>query len=67
MMIPDLTDTFLAYCSRHRTPATLAFYRSRLKRFCQRFNDRELNTLTPLEIDEYLDDRELADAQDLVE
>src|SRR6516225_8857993 len=54
MLIPDLTEKFLAYCSRHRTPATLAFYRARLKRFCQEFNDRGLGSLTPLEIDEHL-------------
>ena len=30
------------------------FYRTRLKRFCQAYNARELSTLTPLEIDEHL-------------
>ncbi len=54
MLIPELTGTFLAYCSRHRSPATVVFYRSRLKRFCERFNTRELSTLTPLEVDEHL-------------
>ena len=53
-MIPELTDKFLAYCSRHRAPATVGFYRTRLKRFCREFNDRELASLTPLEIDEHL-------------
>jgi integrase len=54
MLIPELIDTFLAYCSRHRTPATVAFYRARLKKFRCEFNAREMNSLTPLEIDEHL-------------
>ncbi len=54
MLIPELTDKFLAYCSRHRAPATVGFYRTRLKKFCREFNDRELTSLTPLEIDEHL-------------
>ena len=54
MLIPELTDKFLAYCSRHRAPATVGFYRTRLRRFCREFNDRELASLTPLEIDEHL-------------
>ena len=54
MLIPELIATFLSYCSRHRTPATLAFYRARLKKFCREFNARELASLTPLEIDEHL-------------
>ena len=47
-------DMFLAYCVRHRTPATVAFYRARLKKFCCEFNGREFASLTPLEIDEHL-------------
>jgi len=31
-----------------------AFYRARLKKFCRKFNARELASLTPLEIDEHL-------------
>src|SRR5579872_4383252 len=54
MLIPELTDKFLAYCSRHRAPATLEFYRTRLKKFCREFNDRGVGSLTPLEIDEHL-------------
>jgi hypothetical protein len=54
MLVSELTEKFLAYCIRHRSPATLAFYRARLKAFCQRFNARELVTLTALEIDEHL-------------
>src|SRR4029450_7560740 len=54
MTIHELTEEFLAYCSRHRTPATLAFYRTRLKKFRDQFNARELGTLTPLEIDQHL-------------
>src|SRR6516162_1041511 len=54
MLIPELTDKFLAYCSRHRAPATVGFYRTRLKKFCRAFNDRELASLTALEIDEHL-------------
>jgi integrase len=54
MLIRELIDTFHSWCSRHRTPATCAFYRTRLRRFCQKFNARELGSLTPLEVDEYL-------------
>lgn len=54
MLIGDLIDKFFAWNSRHRSPATLAFYRTRLKKFCEQFNARELATLTPLEIDEHL-------------
>ena len=54
MLIGQLIECFLSYCSRHRSPATLAFYRARLKKFCHDFNARELGSLTPLEIDEHL-------------
>ena len=54
MLIPELTDKFLAYCSRHRAPSTLEFYRSRLKKFREQYNARDLSSLTPLEIDEHL-------------
>src|SRR5262245_38412058 len=54
MRISQLTEAFLAYCSRHRQPSTVAFYRTRLSKFCQQFNSRELASLTPLEIDEHL-------------
>jgi integrase len=56
MLISELTEAFLAYCSRHRAPSTVAFYRTRLRKFCERFNARELATITPLEIDEHLAD-----------
>ena len=46
MLIPELRDRFLAFCSRNRAPATLEFYRARLKRFCEQYNARELGTLT---------------------
>jgi integrase len=54
MLIRDLMDTFICWNSRHRAPATVAFYRTRLKRFCQAYNARDLASLTPLEVDEYL-------------
>src|SRR5258707_15006556 len=54
MTIPELTDKFLAYCCRRRAAATLGFYRTRLRQFCRKYNDRDLASLTPLEIDEYL-------------
>ena len=54
MTILELTDKFLAWNSRHRSPATLAFYRARLKKFRETFHTRELESLTPLEIDEHL-------------
>jgi integrase len=54
MLIPELTDKFLSYCSRHRSPATLGFYRARLKKFSEAYNARELPSLSPLEIDDHL-------------
>jgi integrase len=54
MLIDDLIDEFFTWNSRHRSPATLAFYRTRLKKFSRDFNGRELGSLTPLEIDEHL-------------
>jgi hypothetical protein len=54
MHINELTDRFLAWCSRHRAPATVGFYRTRLKKFREQYNGRALGTLTPLEIDEHL-------------
>lgn len=33
---------------------TAAFYRTRVRQFCRKFNDRDLASLTPLEIDEHL-------------
>jgi hypothetical protein len=54
MFIHELTQKSFAYCSRHRSPATLVFYRARLKTFCREFNDRDMGTLTPLEIEEHV-------------
>jgi integrase len=54
MLIHELTEKFLTYCAHHRSPATRAFYHTRLRKFCQRFNSRDLAALTPLEIDEHL-------------
>jgi integrase len=56
MQIQELTEKFIAYCSRHRSPSTVAFYRTRLRKFCEQFNSRELASLTPLEVDEHLAD-----------
>jgi prepilin-type N-terminal cleavage/methylation domain-containing protein len=49
-----MIEQFLAYCSRHRSPSTLAFYRARLKKFQEKYNSRDFRSLTPLEIDEHL-------------
>jgi integrase len=54
MLIGELISTFIAWNTRHRAPATVAFYRARLKKFCEAYNARELDSLTPLEIDEHL-------------
>jgi hypothetical protein len=59
MPIDKLIDRFLAWCSRHRVPATCRFYRTRLRMFRGVHGGREFATLSPLEIDEYL---ALADA-----
>src|SRR5579872_5673112 len=55
MQIDELTDKFFAWNGRNRPPATVAFYRARLKKFCEAYNARDLASLTPLEIDEHLD------------
>lgn len=54
MLIGELMEKFSTWNARHRSPATVAFYKTRLRLFCQMFNDRELVSLTPLEIDEHL-------------
>ena len=54
MLIGELIATFTSWNTRHRAPATVGFYRARLKRFCEAYNARDLSFLTPLEIDEYL-------------
>jgi integrase len=54
MLIADLNEEFLAWCSRHRAPATVEFYRTRLRQFCRKYNERDFASLTPLEIDEHL-------------
>jgi site-specific recombinase XerD len=64
MLIGEAAHAFIAWCSRHRSAATVGFYRTRLRRFWRQYNDRDLATLTPLEIDEYLADagREMSDS-----
>ena len=54
MQIHELTAKFFAWNSRNRAPATVAFYRARLKKFHDAYNTRDLASLTPLEIDEHL-------------
>jgi len=61
MLVPDLIAAFLAWNSRHRAPATVRFYASRLRLFRAKFADREFSAdvgavrgITALEIDEYL-------------
>jgi integrase len=54
MQINEIMEEFDAWNSRHRAPATVAFYRARLKKFCEAYNARDLASLTSLEIDEHL-------------
>src|SRR5471030_1650832 len=54
MKISELTSAFFAWNLRNRAPATVAFYRARLKKFREAYNTRDLASLTPLEIDEHL-------------
>ena len=56
MQVKILVEKFLSYCEKHRSPATVRHYRSRLKSFQKRFAEREFADLSPLEIEEYLDD-----------
>lgn len=54
MQIDELTNLFLTWNARNRAPATVAFYRTRLKKFREAYNSRDLASLTPLEIDAHL-------------
>jgi integrase len=56
MVIRDLIDAFLSWCGRHRAPATVHFYRARLRFFRESFSARDAPSLTSLEIDAYLHD-----------
>src|SRR5262245_17888345 len=64
MLIRELVPAFIRWCARHRSPATVAFYRARLQRFRKKYDDRDLATLTLLDIDEHLADagREMSDS-----
>jgi integrase len=56
MLVGDLVDTFLSWCGRHRSPATVRFYGTRLRVFRATFAARDVASLTSLEIDAYLHD-----------
>src|SRR5438128_2205626 len=56
MGIREMIDQYIAWCSRHRAPATCEFYRSRLRVFRNRHAEREFASLTTLEVDECLAD-----------
>jgi integrase len=56
MRVEELIDTFIAWCGRHRSPATVRFYRSRLRLFRKALGEREASSVTSLEIDAYLRD-----------
>ena len=56
MLIGELVPAFIRWCVRHRSAATVLFYRTRLQRFRKKYHDRDLATLTLLDIDEYLAD-----------
>ena len=47
-------EQWLGWCLRHRAASTVKQFRSRLSSLTQRFGDRELSTLTALELDEWL-------------
>jgi integrase len=54
MTTDELVAAFLAWCERHRAPATVRFYASRLKSFRARFGARPFAEIKSLEIDEWL-------------
>jgi integrase/recombinase XerD len=54
--IDDLVRSFLEWCSRHRSPVTVRFYRTRLRLFIKAFGHRDAASVTSLEIDAYLHD-----------
>ena len=60
MLIGELVPAFVCWCARHRSPATVAFYRTRLQKFRKKYNHRALATLTLLDVDEHLADAALA-------
>jgi site-specific recombinase XerC len=91
MLIGELVQAFIGWCTRHRASATVGFYRMRLQRFCRKYNDRDLArhecgtkicrekgieyarrllghaNISTTQRYMHLGERELADAQDLVE
>lgn len=50
MRTADVIDAFLASRGQTRAPETVRFYRARLKTFRDKYGDRELLTLTPLDV-----------------
>lgn len=54
MNVSVAIEQWLAWCLRHRAASTVKQFRSRLTSLVRRFGDRELSTLTPLELDEWL-------------
>lgn len=53
--IGDLVDQFLNWVRGNRSLNTFRMYDGRLKPFKERFSDRRVKSLKPLEIDEFLD------------
>ena len=56
MNVATLVDKFLKWCKKHRRPSTAGQYRSRLSTFRARFADTDSSALTPLDIQDWLDD-----------
>jgi integrase len=65
MRVPELIDEFLAWCGRHRAPATGRFYKQRLQLFREKFSQRRFipwhagdaaDGIRPLDIDGFLHD-----------
>jgi integrase len=55
MRIDTLIDEFLAQCRQGLSKATVAFYRGRLRKFRERFGERDFATLKLSEIVDYLE------------
>ena len=55
MQVAELVRRFLRWCEPRRAASTVKHYRSRLRKLTTALGDRELNEISPLELQEFLD------------
>lgn len=54
MPLRELFTLFVDWCREHRAANTVRHYQSRLRTLLERFGDRDLRTLTPIEVEAWL-------------